>query len=146
MRHDLGGWQRRFMHAAKGGKGLESRGHGPGGRGPRGAHPHGSDGPGTADGSGTAAWPMADREGRGRFRGGRGGGGRFFDHGELRQVVLALLGEQPRHGYDIIRAIEQRTGGTYAPSPGVIYPTLQLLEDIGHVTPASPEGTRNLFQ
>jgi DNA-binding PadR family transcriptional regulator len=83
---------------------------------------------------------------RGRFRGGRGGGGRFFDHGELRQVVLALLGEQPRHGYDVIRAIEQRTGGTYAPSPGVIYPTLQLLEDVGHVVPLVADGTRNRYQ
>jgi DNA-binding PadR family transcriptional regulator len=83
---------------------------------------------------------------RGRFRGGRGGGGRFFDHGELRQVVLALLGEQPRHGYDIIRAIEQRTGGVYCPSPGVIYPTLQLLEDVGHAVPVTAEGTRNSYQ
>ncbi|MDB5598008.1 MAG: transcriptional regulator, PadR family protein [Xanthobacteraceae bacterium] len=82
----------------------------------------------------------------GRFRGGRGGGGRFFDHGELRQVVLALLGEQPRHGYDIIRAIEQRTGGAYCPSPGVIYPTLQLLEDVGHAIPATADGTRNSYQ
>ena len=49
---------------------------------------------------------------------GRGGNGRFFDYGELRHVVLALLDEQPRHGYDIIRAIDQRTGGGYCPSPG----------------------------
>jgi DNA-binding PadR family transcriptional regulator len=92
--------------------------------------------------------PVGDSEGghRGRFRGGRGGGGRFFDHGELRQVVLSLLGEQPRHGYDIIRAIEQRTGGVYCPSPGVIYPTLQLLEDVGHVVPAIADGTRNSYQ
>jgi len=82
----------------------------------------------------------------GRFGGGRGGGGRFFDHGELRYVVLALLGEQPRHGYDIIRAIEQRTGGVYSPSPGVIYPTLQLLEDLGHATEAKSEGDRNSYK
>jgi len=72
--------------------------------------------------------------------------GRFFDHGELRHVVLALLGEQPRHGYDIIRAIEQRTGGAYCPSPGVIYPTLQLLEDAGFAAPAAGEATRNSYQ
>jgi len=59
--------------------------------------------------------------------------------------VLALLGEQPRHGYDIIRAIEERTGGAYAPSPGVIYPTLQLLQDIGHVTQAQGDDARNVF-
>jgi DNA-binding PadR family transcriptional regulator len=81
----------------------------------------------------------------GRFGGGRGGGGRFFDHGELRYVVLALLGEQPRHGYDIIRAIEQRTGGAYSPSPGVIYPTLQLLEDVGHAKQMKGDDERNSY-
>jgi DNA-binding PadR family transcriptional regulator len=60
--------------------------------------------------------------------------------------VLALLEEQPRHGYDIIRAIDERTGGAYSPSPGVIYPTLQLLEDVGHVTPAKGEAARNSYQ
>jgi len=84
---------------------------------------------------------------RGHFGGWRGGGGgRLFDHGELRHVVLALLGEQPRHGYDIIRAIEQRTGGAYAPSPGVIYPTLQLLEDVGHAVRATDDLGRNSYQ
>jgi DNA-binding PadR family transcriptional regulator len=63
----------------------------------------------------------------------------------LRHVVLALLQEQPRHGYDIIRAIEERTGGAYCPSPGVIYPTLQLLEDIGHAVPVG-DGPRNSYQ
>jgi DNA-binding PadR family transcriptional regulator len=81
--------------------------------------------------------------GEGGWQGRRG---RFFDHGELRHVVLALLGEQPRHGYDIIRAIEQRTGGAYCPSPGVIYPTLQLLEDAGFAAPAAGEATRNSYQ
>lgn len=83
---------------------------------------------------------------RGRLGRGFGGGGRFFDHGELRHVVLALLSEQPRHGYDIIRAIDERTGGAYAPSPGVIYPTLQLLEDVGHVAQAAGEASRNVYQ
>ena len=78
--------------------------------------------------------------------GGMRGGGRFFDHGELRHVVLALLSEQPRHGYDIIREIEQRTGGAYSPSPGVIYPTLQLLQDVGHTVPATGEVARNSYQ
>lgn len=90
-----------------------------------------------------------DSERRGgyfRHRGGRGGNGRFFDYGELRHVVLALLDEQPRHGYDIIRAIDQRTGGAYCPSPGVIYPTLALLEDVGHVRAETADGARNRYQ
>ena len=64
---------------------------------------------------------------RGRWR-----GGRMFEQGDLRYVVLRLLEEKPRHGYEIIKALEERFGGTYAPSPGVVYPTLQLLEDLGY--------------
>src|SRR5262245_16993817 len=70
----------------------------------------------------------------------------FFDHGELKHVVLALIAEQPRHGYDIIRVIEQRTGGAYCPSPGVIYPTLSLLESFGHVRAAGADGPRNRYR
>lgn len=67
--------------------------------------------------------------------GGRGGHGpRVFHHGALRLVVLALIAESPRHGYEIIKAIEERLAGSYSPSPGVIYPTLTLLQEIGHVT------------
>lgn len=66
-------------------------------------------------------------------RGGRGGS-RFFEHGDLRLVILALIAEQPRHGYEIIKAIEERVAGAYSPSPGVVYPTLTLLEDLGHVS------------
>ena len=80
-----------------------------------------------------------------RPRDGADRSGRFFDYGELRHVVLALLAEQPRHGYDIMRAIEQRTAGAYCPSPGVIYPTLALLEDVGHVRAANGEGARNRY-
>lgn len=64
---------------------------------------------------------------RGRWR-----GGRMFEQGDLRYVVLKLLEEKPRHGYEIIKALEERFGGNYAPSPGVVYPTLQLLEDLGY--------------
>ena len=67
--------------------------------------------------------------------GGRGGG-RVFDHGELRLVILALIAEQPRHGYELIKAIEERLGGRYSPSPGVVYPTLTMLEELGHATVA----------
>ncbi|HMR29661.1 MAG TPA: PadR family transcriptional regulator [Geminicoccaceae bacterium] len=69
-----------------------------------------------------------------RHGGGRGGLGRFFAHGDLRLVILQLIAEKPRHGYEIIKAIEERVAGAYSPSPGVIYPTLTLLEELGWVT------------
>ena len=79
----------------------------------------------------------------GRPRGGRWRGGRMFEQGDLRYVVLRLLEEKPRHGYEIIKALEERFGGAYAPSPGTVYPTLQLLEDLGYarVVPG-PEGKK----
>jgi DNA-binding PadR family transcriptional regulator len=81
---------------------------------------------------------------RGRGRGGRIG--RFLDHGDLRFVVLALLDEQPRHGYELIKELEERTGGAYRPSPGVIYPTLSLLEDEGFVRQADAAAGRKLYE
>src|SRR5512142_2757066 len=78
--------------------------------------------------------------------GGRGGLGRFFAHGNLRLVILNLIGEKPRHGYEIIRAIEDAVGGAYSPSPGVIYPTLTLLEELGFVTVESAEGGKKLYR
>jgi DNA-binding PadR family transcriptional regulator len=82
------------------------------------------------------------REGHGgrHRRGGRSG--RLFDHGELRLVVLALISEQPRHGYEIIKEIEDRVAGTYSPSPGVIYPTLTMLEELGQATVAESAGKK----
>src|ERR1700733_4276808 len=68
--------------------------------------------------------------------------GRIFDHGELRLVVLALISERPRHGYEIIKEIEDRVAGTYSPSPGVIYPTLTMLEELGHATVAESNGKK----
>jgi DNA-binding PadR family transcriptional regulator len=65
-----------------------------------------------------------------------------FDHGELRLVVLALIAESPRHGYEIIKAIEERLAGSYSPSPGVIYPTLTLLQELGHATVEEHEGKK----
>jgi DNA-binding PadR family transcriptional regulator len=76
--------------------------------------------------------------------GGRGGLGRFFAHGDLRLVILNLIGEKPRHGYEIIKAIEDAVGGAYSPSPGVIYPTLTLLEELGYVTVSAGEGSKKL--
>ena len=78
---------------------------------------------------------------RGRERGGRRSN-RLFDHGELRLVVLALIAEQPRHGYEIIKEIEDRVAGTYTPSPGVIYPTLTMLEELGHATVTETAGKK----
>lgn len=84
--------------------------------------------------------------------GGRGGGRgrrrsrRMFESGELRLVLLKLISEQPRHGYDLIRAVEDMTGGEYAPSPGVVYPTLTMLQDMGFIEEAAGEGPRKPFQ
>ena len=99
----------------RGGRGF---GHGPG-RGFGGRHGHGG-------------------EGRGRRQ-------RMFDSGELRLVLLKLIADEPRHGYDLIRQIEELTGGAYAPSPGVIYPTLTLLDDMGHIAAHESDGAKKLF-
>jgi DNA-binding PadR family transcriptional regulator len=76
-------------------------------------------------------------------RGGRLG--RVFDHGDLRYLLLHLIAERPRHGYELIKAIEDQLGGMYSPSPGVIYPTLTLLEELGYVSSATGGGTRKLY-
>jgi DNA-binding PadR family transcriptional regulator len=77
----------------------------------------------------------------------RGGGrsGRFFDHGDLRFVILKLIAEQPSHGYELIKSVEQSAGGAYSPSPGVIYPTLTLLEELGYVTATEEAGGKKLY-
>jgi len=78
--------------------------------------------------------------------GGRGGrGGRFFEHGGLRLVLLAMIAERPRHGYEIIKDIEERMGGAYSPSAGVVYPTLTLLEETGQIEVAASEGNKKLY-
>lgn len=82
-------------------------------------------------------------EGRG-WRGRRSR--RMFESGELRLVLLKLIADEPRHGYDLIRAIEELTGGEYAPSPGVVYPTLTLLQDMGLIEEAAEAGPRKPFQ
>jgi DNA-binding PadR family transcriptional regulator len=70
---------------------------------------------------------------------------RVFDQGDLRFVILKLISESPRHGYEIIKAIEDSVGGAYSPSPGVIYPTLTLLEELGYVTVEAAEGGKKLY-
>src|ERR1700732_4757731 len=83
----------------------------------------------------------------GHYRGGGRGGrlGRFFDHGDLRYLLLHLIAEKPRHGYELIKAIEDKLGGMYSPSPGVIYPTLTMLEELGHIRPESGDGSKKAF-
>jgi DNA-binding PadR family transcriptional regulator len=82
----------------------------------------------------------------GRFEGGFGGGReRLFDNGQLRLVILQLVSEKPSYGYEIIKAIEERLAGAYSPSPGVVYPTLTMLEEEGYATVASTEGSKKLY-
>lgn len=88
-------------------------------------------------------WGAGDWGGPGR--GGPRGRRRMFEPGELRLVLLKLIADQPRHGYDLIRAIEELTHGSYAPSPGVVYPTLTLLEDMGLIEEQQAEGSRKVF-
>ncbi len=94
-----------------------------------------------------AIWGHHGRHGFGgrHGTGERGGRRRVFDSGELRLVLLKLIEEMPRHGYDLIREIEERTNGAYAPSPGVVYPTLTLLQDMDLVEEEKSEGARKRF-
>ena len=104
-------------------------------------HRHGGPrGPGSGGGSFEMRWGM-ERDGEGP----RGRGRRMFDAGALRLILLKLLSETPRHGYDLIRAIEERSGGAYAPSPGVVYPTLTMLGDMALIDEVRTEGTRRQF-
>ncbi len=70
---------------------------------------------------------------------------RMFDNGQLRLVILQLIADKPSYGYEIIKAIEERLSGGYAPSPGVVYPTLTLLEEEGLATVASADGNKRLY-
>lgn len=106
---------------------------------------------------------FAAPEGHGRFGGGRhdgrfgggptgddpmgrrGGRRRLFDAGELKLILLNLIAESPRHGYDLIRGIEGLSKGAYAPSPGVVYPMLTLLADMELIVEQPGEGARKLF-
>src|SRR6266852_1327052 len=93
------------------------------------------------------------RHGRRRTRHGRHGilgrgdefaSGRKFEAVDLQLVILAFLAERPAHGYELIKTIEERSGGFYTPSPGVIYPALTYLSDIGHAS-VEQAGTRKLY-
>ena len=69
----------------------------------------------------------------------------MFDGGELKLVLLKLIADAPRHGYDLIREIEAMTGGAYAPSPGVVYPTLTLLDEMSLIGEQQSEGAKKRF-
>jgi len=103
----------------------------------------------------------AGRHRRGRFggfgfggrhgMGGRGGmdpedmrAGRMLAQGDLRLIALHFIDEEPRHGYEIIKLLEEKTADWYSPSPGIVYPTLTYLEEAGYVT-ASTEGSKKLY-
>ena len=110
--------------------GMHGRGCGP--RGPRGGS--------WSRGPFTMHWEVrGDRHDRG------GGRRRMFDGGELKLVLLALIADEARHGYDLIREIEERTGGAYAPSPGVVYPTLNVLADQGFIAEQASEGVKKAY-
>ena len=66
----------------------------------------------------------------------------MFAQGDLKIVILQLLAEKPRHGYEIMKAIEEKSGGAYAPSAGAVYPTLTLLEEMGHATASEQDGKK----
>lgn len=66
----------------------------------------------------------------------------MFGQGDLRIVILHLLEEKPRHGYEVIKALEERSGGTYAPSAGAVYPTLTMLEEMGYASSADDGGKK----
>ncbi|MGA2942814.1 MAG: PadR family transcriptional regulator [Xanthobacteraceae bacterium] len=115
---------------------------------------------GHSDESQGGRWAAGRHHRRGRFggfgfgggrRGGFGEGGedlmrarRMLAQGDLRLLALALIAEAPRHGYEIIKLLEEKTADWYSPSPGIVYPTLTYLEEAGYVT-ASTEGSKKLY-
>lgn len=107
---------------------------------------------GGGHGAGRGGWGWGFDPGAGAwFWGGHGRGrggprrGRVFEQGDLKYVILKLLAEKPRHGYEIIKELEERFGGTYAPSAGTVYPTLALLEDLGYATVTPEEGGKKVY-
>jgi DNA-binding PadR family transcriptional regulator len=83
--------------------------------------------------------PFAEEEGHSEFA---GWGKRFFGRGDLKYALLELLQERPMHGYEMMKALQERTGGRYTPSAGSVYPTLQMLEDRGFVTVSEADGKK----
>ena len=112
---------------------------------------HGNCGGGPRHGAGRGGWGF-DPSGGAWFWGGHGRGrggpfrrGRVFEQGDLKYVILRMLSEKPRHGYEIIKELEEKFGGSYAPSAGTVYPTLALLEDMGYATVTPEEGGKKVY-
>ncbi len=101
--------------------------------GPGGFHFDFGDGPGPGPGGWGGGHRRRDRK-------------RMFEGGELRLVLLKLIADEPRHGYQLIKAIEELTEGDYAPSPGVVYPTLTLLDDMGYIAEKKSEDAKKVFE
>ncbi|MBV2146712.1 PadR family transcriptional regulator [Sphingobium sp. AS12] len=132
-----------FSHT-QGGHGGPHHGHGLRGHG-RFAGPDGFGRSGFGRGGDTFGDGPMGGGGRGGH-GGRGGGRRrLFDNDALKLILLKLIADTPRHGYDLIREIESLSGEVYAPSPGVVYPTLTLLADMGLIAEQPGQGSRKLF-
>jgi DNA-binding PadR family transcriptional regulator len=106
---------------------------------------------GCSPGPGGKGWGGFDSDFMGWFGGGRRGrggpfrGGRMFEQGDLKYVILQLLDEKPRHGYEIIKALEEKFGGMYSPSAGTVYPTLTLLEDLGYASVSVEESGKKIY-
>lgn len=126
-----------YVHRGRGG------GCGPAVRGVRGAWGGwGGWGPGGGGGPWWGDWASGGPGGR---RGG-GRGGRMFEQGDLKYVILKLLSEKPRHGYEVIKELEDRLGGAYSPSPGAVYPTLTMLEEMGYAKSTTEEGGKKIYE
>lgn len=105
-------------------------------------------------GGGRGGWWGFDPASAGAFwsgggrRGPRGGSGRgrLFEQGDLKYVILRLLEEKPRHGYEVIKELEERFAGAYSPSPGTVYPTLAMLEDLGYARVAQDDAGRKIYE
>src|SRR5262245_2204702 len=111
-----------------------------------GRHPHGDGSSGRFPGPEGPEERHSGRHGHrrhGTFFGGRRE--RAFDYGELRLLVLAMIAEHSRHGYELMKAIEERMGGSYSPSPGVIYPTLSWLEDMRYAVVETEDAGRKRY-
>jgi DNA-binding PadR family transcriptional regulator len=91
------------------------------------------------DGPGGGGWGGGRRHGRRDRK-------RMFEGGELRLVLLKLIADEPRHGYELIKAIEDLTEGEYAPSPGIVYPTLTMLEDIGFIAERKSKDSKKIYE
>lgn len=137
--------RRAWKKAARAGRKMSREFGRHGGFGPEGPFgpkgPFGPDGPFGPSGPFGPGGPFGDGGGGGRRR-----RGRMFDRAELRLALLKLIAEEPRHGYDLIKAMEELTAGEYAPSPGVIYPTLQMMVDEGVIAELPDDTSRKVFE